>query len=123
MPDNSQQIVQKLQNCLCNILRDDGVGYEDYIEQLSYLLFLKMADEQAKLLKKLSIIPFGFDWQSLLKRDGDKLKTHYENVLKTLGRDCYRGTFGIVFCKAKNKIQDPAKLKYLIEIIDNAAWG
>ena len=60
-------IVQRLWN-YCNVLRDDGVSYGDYVEQLTYLLFLKMDDENVRLLKKPSAIPKGFDWQSLLKQ-------------------------------------------------------
>jgi HsdM N-terminal domain len=75
MPSNA--IVQKLWN-YCNILRDDGLSYGDYVEQLTFLLFLKMADEQSRPpFNKPSPIPKDFDWQSLLKRDGDELETHY----------------------------------------------
>ena len=70
MANESRAIVQKLWN-YCHVLRDDGVSYGDYVEQLTYLLFLKMADEQTKILKKPNTIPDGYDWQSLLKKDGD----------------------------------------------------
>ena len=67
------QIVQKLWN-YCNVLRDDGMSYGDYVEQLTYLLFLKMADERTKPpYNQKSLIPAGYDWPSLLKRDGDEL--------------------------------------------------
>ena len=74
---NESTIVQRLWN-YCNVLRDDGVSYGDYVEQLTYLLFLKMADEQTKPpFDKASIIPQGLDWQSLLSerrsRTGDSL--------------------------------------------------
>jgi type I restriction enzyme M protein len=73
----AHQLVQKPWN-YCNILRDDGLSYGDYVEQLTFLLFLKMADEQSRApFNKPSPIPKDFDWQSLLKRDGDELETHY----------------------------------------------
>src|SRR6185503_4603589 len=67
----SNQLVQKLWN-YCNILRDDGLSYGDYVEQLTFLLFLKMADEQSKPpFNKPSPIPKGKDWPALLAKDGD----------------------------------------------------
>ena len=77
-------LVQKLWN-YCNILRDDGLSYGDYVEQLTYLLFLKMADEQSRApLNKPSAVPKGYDWPSLLAKDGDDIETHYRHVLDTL---------------------------------------
>src|ERR1022692_4846971 len=74
---NPQQLVQKLWN-YCNILRDDGLSYGDYVEQLTFLLFLKMADEQSRPpFNKPSPIPKGKDWPSLLAKDGDELEIHY----------------------------------------------
>ena len=66
---NSNQLVQKLWN-FCNVLRDDGVSTIEYVEQLTYLLFLKMADERLKAGLG-EVVPYGLDWQSLLDRDGD----------------------------------------------------
>ena len=83
---HSQQIVQKLWN-YCNLLRDDGLSYGDYVEQLTYLLFLKMADEQTKPpYNKPSIVPAKFGWESLLKREGDELEAHYRHILEELGK-------------------------------------
>jgi type I restriction-modification system DNA methylase subunit len=77
-------LVQKLWN-YCNILRDDGLSYGDYVEQLTYLLFLKMADEQSRPpFNKLSPIPKGKDWPTLLAKDGDELETHYRHTLEEL---------------------------------------
>ncbi len=77
----SSQLVQKLWN-YCNILRDDGLSYGDYIEQLTFLLFLKMADEQSRPpFNKPSPVPKNVDWPSLLRLDGDELETHYRHVL------------------------------------------
>ena len=85
----SHQLVQKLWN-YCNILRDDGLSYGDYVEQLTFLLFLKMADEQAKPPfnpdKSGSPIPKGFGWDALLKLDGDELEIHYRHTLEELGK-------------------------------------
>jgi type I restriction enzyme M protein len=120
MSDNSQQIVQKLWN-YCNVLRDDGVSYGDYVEQLTYLLFLKMVDEQTRPpFNKASTIPAGFDWQSLLKKDGDALEVHYRHLLETLAKE--KGMLGVIFRKSQNKIQDPAKLRRLLELIDGETW-
>ncbi len=69
-------IVQRLWN-YCNVLRDDGVSYGDYVEQLTYLLFLKMADEQEHELGKTSAIPAGLGWESLRRLDGDALERQY----------------------------------------------
>jgi type I restriction enzyme M protein len=74
MASDSSQLVQRLWN-YCNVLRDDGVSYGDYVEQLTYLLFLKMADEQTKPpFKKPSVIPKNLDWQSLVEKDGEDCK-------------------------------------------------
>ena len=73
MANESSAIVQRLWN-YCNVLRDDGVSYGDYVEQLTYLLFLKMADEQEKILKKQTNIPKGLDWSSLTGKDGGIVK-------------------------------------------------
>jgi type I restriction enzyme M protein len=119
---NSQQLVSKLWN-YCNILRDDGLSYGDYVEQLTFLLFLKMADEQSKPpFNKTSAVPAGYDWPSLLAKDGDDLEIHYRHVLDTLGKK--PGMLGIIFRKAQNKIQDPAKLRRLIvDLIDKEQWS
>lgn len=120
MANESSTIVQRLWN-YCNVLRDDGVSYGDYVEQLTYLLFLKMSDEQTKPpFKKESIIPKGYDWESLLQKDGDALEVHYRHVLETLGKE--RGLLGVIFRKSQNKIQDPAKLKRLIMLINDETW-
>jgi type I restriction enzyme M protein len=121
MANHSQQIVQKLWN-YCNILRDDGLSYGDYVEQLTYLLFLKMADEQTRPpFNRPNTIPKSYDWRSLLKRDGDELEIHYRHLLETLGKE--KGLLGVIFRKAQNKIQDPAKLRRLIaDLIDREQW-
>jgi type I restriction enzyme M protein len=120
MTDNPQQIVQRLWN-YCNVLRDDGVSYGDYVEQLTYLLFLKMADEQTKPpFNAESIIPKKYDWNSLLKKEGDDLETQYRHILENLAKE--KGMLGDIFRKSQNKIQDPAKLKRLINLINEETW-
>ena len=123
MSSESASIVNRVWN-YCHVLRDEGVSYGDYVEQLTYLLFLKMADEGARLpapLRKPSRIPEGFDWPSLLARDGDDLEVHYRHILETLGKSA--GLLGVIFRKSQNKIQDPAKLRRLIDMIDTEVWS
>jgi type I restriction enzyme M protein len=120
MSNESSAIVQRLWN-YCNVLRDEGVSYGDYVEQLTYLLFLKMADEQTKPpFNKTSRIPKGLDWQSLLEKSGDALESHYRHVLETLGKG--KRLLGVIFKKSQNKIRDPAKLRRLIALINEETW-
>lgn len=118
---DSNGIVQKLWN-YCNVLRDDGLSYQDYLEQLTFLLFLKMADEQAKPpFNRPAIVPGGLDWESIVRLDGDSLEAQYIHVLNELGK--YPGTLGVVFRKAQNRIQDPAKLRRLVvDLIGQEQW-
>jgi type I restriction enzyme M protein len=119
---DSRSLVQRLWN-YCDVLRDDGVSTIDYVEQLTFLLFLKMAQERAvRTLNPERIVPEEYGWQSLLDRDGDALEIQYRRVLTALGAK--RGTLGVIFRKAQNKIQDPAKLKRLIaDLIDKQQWS
>src|SRR5215510_13644999 len=118
---DSATIVQKLWN-YCNVLRDDGLSYQDYIEQLTFLLFLKMADEQTQPpFSRPAIVPRGLNWASLVHLDGDDLEVQYRHILVELGK--LPGTLGIIFRKAQNKVQDPAKLKRLVsDLIDREEW-
>lgn len=120
MANESSAIGQKIWS-YCHVLRDDGVSYSDYLEQLTYLLFLKMADEQTKPpYSRPSIIPAGLDWPSLVARDGDALEVHYRHLLESLGKA--KGMLGVIFRKSQNKIQDPAKLRRLIKLIEGETW-
>jgi len=120
MATESAGVVQKLWN-YCSVLRDDGVSYGHYVEQLTYLLFLKMADEQTKPpFNRPSTIPKGYDWQSLMEKDGDDLETHYRHIMEKLGKE--KGMLGIIFRKSQNQIQDPAKLNRLIMLINDETW-
>lgn len=115
-------IVSKLWN-FCNVLRDDGMSYGDYVEQLTYLLFLKMADERTKPpYNQPSSVPAAYSWPTLVKKDGDELFDHYRHTLENLGNE--KGLLGLIFNKSQNKFQDPAKLRRLIvDLIDKENWS
>jgi type I restriction enzyme M protein len=121
IPNGSAAIVQKLWN-YCNVLRDAGLSYGDYIEQLTYLLFLKMAHERKQLQpERAPHIPEGYEWSDLVSLEGDALEVHYRKTLETLGREA--GMLGTIFRKAQNKIQSPALLRRLIaDLIDREQW-
>ncbi|MBD2667248.1 class I SAM-dependent DNA methyltransferase [Richelia sinica] len=122
MSNQSSAIVLKLWN-YCNVLRDDGVSYSDYVEQLTYLLFLKMVEEQNQLpppLGKRSTIPPEYSWEALRSKDGDALEIQYRHTLEQLGKQ--KGLLGVIFRKSQNRIQDPAKLKRLVELINSETW-
>src|SRR5690349_24596163 len=105
---STNQIISKVWS-FCNTLRDDGVGYGDYLEQLTFLLFLKMADEYSKPPYNRKIgIPKQCTWESLITRKGAELENHYTSLLKELGSKS--GMIGQIFVKSQNRIQDPAKL-------------
>jgi len=120
MANESATIVQRLWN-YCNVLRDDGVSYGDYVEQLTYLLFLKMADEQEREFGKESAIPPEYSWASLRGLEGTDLERHYLTILAELGKGS--GLIPVIFRKAQNRIQDPAKLRRLINLIDGETWS
>lgn len=127
-------IVSKVWN-FANVLRDDGVGYGDYLEQITYLLFLKMADELNKppynkglKFPKLKNaqgeeLPNAetCDWQTLSQKRGLELETFYNQMLRSLGSE--KGTLGQIFVKSQNKIQDPSKLLKIIDMIDKEQWS
>ncbi|RQO83319.1 class I SAM-dependent DNA methyltransferase [Acidovorax sp. FJL06] len=121
MNTTTHSLVQKLWN-YCNVLRDDGMSYGDYVEQLTYLLFLKMADERSQPpYNQPSIVPAEYAWASLLAKDGDDLFEHYRHVLEKLGHE--KGTLGLIFGKAQNKFQDPAKLRrVIVDLIGAETW-
>ena len=122
MSEISNRIVQKLWS-YCNVLRDDGLSYQDYLEQLTFLLFLKMADERAAITGEKEVIPKGYRWSDLANPaiKGVRLEEHYRETLRKLGGS--GGMLGLIFRKAQNKIQDPAKLRQLIvELIGKEDW-
>jgi len=116
---SGSEIVNKVWN-YAHVLRDDGVGYGDYVEQITYLIFLKMADEREQGGQEIKV-PNEFAWAKLVKLDGDDLELQYRHTLEKLGKQ--GGMLGTIFRKAQNKIQDPAKLERLIKMIEKEQWS
>ena len=106
-------VVQKLWG-FCHTLRHDGIDYGDYIEQITYLLFLKMADERSVQLPK------GCDWPSLRQKTGTDLTDFYIDVLRTLGKS--PGVLGDIYAGAQSRFNNPVNLKRLISLIDETEW-
>jgi len=127
-------IISKIWN-LANVLRDDGVGYGDYLEQITYLLFLKMADELNKppynkglVFPKLKDVEGNeivnaeiCNWETLSSKRGAELESFYSQLLRTLSTE--KGMLGQIFTKSQNKIQDPAKLLKVIDMINREEWN
>lgn len=107
-------IVSKLWG-FCHTLRHDGVDYGDTIEQLTYLLFLKMADERAQQL------PAGCDWPTLKEASGQALLDRYDKTLATLRVE--KGMLGDIFNAAQNRFSKPTSLKSLINLINEWQWS
>jgi type I restriction enzyme M protein len=126
-------LVQKVWN-FAGVLRDDGVGYGDYLEQITYLLFLKMADEMSKppynkeiKFPRLKDIEGNEDpqgefcnWETLSKKRGAELEAYYTQMLRSLSTE--KGILGQIFTKSQNKVQDPAKLLKIIDMIGKEQW-
>src|SRR5258708_10371570 len=98
----------------CHTLRHDGIGYGDHVEQITYLLFLKMADERAVDL------PEGCDWPTLRALSGTDLTERYVDLLRTLGKQS--GLLGGIFADAQSAFKNPVNLKRLLSLIDETAW-
>ncbi len=120
----SQQIVSKAWN-FAHILRDEGLWYMAYTEQITFLLFLNMADEQTKPpYNRKPLVPKGYDWPSLDKaeHDGEELVNHYRHILDHLSKQ--KGTPGEIFRRARPEVQNPAILRRLIdELIGKDNWS
>ena len=101
MSNESATIVQRLWN-YCNVLRGDGMSYGDYVEQLTFLLFLKMDDENVRVLGKASAIPEEYNWASLRRLSGDELEVHYRQILTSLVQGV--GLIPVIFRNAQKKI-------------------
>ena len=119
MPNDYVSLVSKVWN-YAHVLRDEGIAYGDYLEQITYLLFLKMDDEREHLLGEGSRIPEQWRWARLRNLRGDALELQYRHALESLGSG--EGMLGTIFRKAQNKIQDPAKLRRLVAMIDEEIW-
>ena len=116
---SEQQILSKVWN-LATTLAGAGIGFTDYITQLTYLLFLKMDDENIKIFAEDSAIPEGYRWDDLISLDGHDLIDQYEETLKVLsGQDNLIGT---IYTKAQNKIDKPVYLKKVITMINEHNW-
>ena len=104
MPDQTSTIISKVWG-MCGPLRDDGVSYGDYLEQLTYLIFLKMSDEYAKPpYNRQTGIPEGYSWADMSDLKGAELEGKYKAILETLGGQ--GGTLGKIFKGATNKSPD-----------------
>lgn len=113
---NTQEIVSKLWN-LCNVLRDDGITYHQYVTELTYILFLKMAKETGSESK----LPEGYRWDNLKSKSGIELKTFYKDLLNHLGEE----TTGIVqqiYQGSATNIEEPKNLEKIITTIDGLDW-
>lgn len=113
---NTQEIVAKLWN-LCNVLRDDGITYHQYVTELTYILFLKMAKETGSEEN----IPEGYRWDDLLARKGLELKSFYKDLLDYLGERC-TGRIQEIYKGAATNIDEPKNLEKIIRTIDELDW-
>ena len=105
----------------CHVLRDAGLSYGDYLEQLTYLIFLKMADEYSRPPHSRDLgIPKKWSWPTLASKTGAELEVHYIDLLRMLSQK--RGLLGQIFIKAQNRIGEPAHLASLIDMIDQEDW-
>lgn len=105
---------------LADVMAGAGVGFTDYLTQLTYLLFLKMDQESVDIYGDASSVPPGFRWADLLKVRGEELVRRYEQTLKILS--VQEGLIGTIFTKASNKIESAAYLDKLITFIDEEEW-
>ena len=121
MADNNASVITQKVWSLCGVLYDDGVSYGDYLEQITYLIFLKMADEYAKPPYKRSLgIPDEYTWGKLAALAGAELEEQYKKTLEELGKG--GSTLGMIFSGAQNKISEAAKLKRIVTMIDAENW-
>ncbi len=119
MSTDHTALVSKVWN-YAHLLRDQGIGYGDYVEQITYLLFLKMDQERTALLGEPSSIPEAWRWERLAPLAGDELEIQYRHALEALARQ--PGLIGTIFRGAQNKLTDPAKLKRVVSLIDAETW-
>lgn len=113
---NNQEIVSKLWN-LCNVLRDDGITYHQYVTELTYILFLKMSKETGTDKQ----IPEAYRWNELIQRQGIELKRFYTELLNHLGENC-TGRIREIYNGARSNIEEPKNLEKIITNIDALDW-
>ena len=113
---NNQEIVSKLWN-LCNVLRDDGITYHQYVTELTYILFLKMTRETGTDKQ----IPAAYRWDMLRKKQGVELKRFYNKLLSHLGENC-KGRIREIYFGARSNIDEPKNLEKIITSIDGLDW-
>lgn len=111
----NEQLVSKVWN-YAHVLRDQGISYGDYIEQITYLLFLKMDQERVELIGEASSVPPEWNWNQLAGKSGDELELQYRHTLEELAKAS--GLIGTIFRKSQNKLSDPAKLTRIVSLID-----
>ncbi len=116
---NEHTLISKVWN-YAQVLRDEGIGYGDYVGQISFLLFLKMDEERTEYLGEPSLIPAEYQWSTIRSKTGEALDQHYKTALTELAK---RTDFvGTLFLKAESKINDPARLQRLVSLIDGETW-
>lgn len=113
---NNREIVQKLWN-LCNVLRDDGITYHQYVTELTYLLFLKMMKETGQEY----MIPEKYRWDSLVEKDGIELKEHYQQLLLDLGKE-ENELLKQIYTDATSNIREPKNLEKIVQSTNNLDW-
>ena len=120
MPDQTSTIISKVWG-MCGPLRDDGVSYGDYLEQLTYLIFLKMSDEYSRPpYKRDTGIPAGYTWSDMRTLKGVELEEKYKSILEELGKQGV--ILGKIFKGATNKISNAAILYRVVQMIDSEKW-
>ena len=120
MSEQTTTIISKVWG-MCNPLRDDGVSYGDYLERLTYLIFLKMSDEYSKKpYEKETGIPKGYTWSDMNTLKGAELEEQYKKTLEELAKQ--GGILGKIFAQANNKISNAAILYRIVQMIDKEKW-
>ena len=118
--NNTSTIISKVWS-MCGVLYDDGVSYGDYLEQLTYMIFLKMADEYSKPpYNRNHGIPKGYEWSDMNGLSGPDLEAQYKRTLEKLGEKT--GILGEIFVGSQNRISEAAKLARIVKMIDDENW-
>ena len=118
---NEQSLIKKVWN-MADVLSSAGVGFTDYITQLTYLLFLKMDSEKVEMIGVESALPKGCEWKDLLavQMKGAELVEKYDSILERLSKQ--QGLIGTIFVDAQNKVNTPVYLSKLVSMVDGEQW-